>query len=306
MDRIEEWQLFASVASKLSFAATARTFGRSPQSVTRAIAALERRLGTRLLNRTTRAVSLTAEGARYFERSARALAEFELLEAAPDARAELGGALSVTAPVLFGQLHVMPLVAEFLHRHAGLRLRLLLVDRVVSLAEEGMDVGVRIGGLPDSSLRARQVGQVRSVVCASPTYLAKRGVPRDPSELVNHDGIVFTATTPIAERWPFFSAGARRERSVSVKPRLSVNTGQAAIDAACAGLGVVRVLSYQVERLVRQNALVIVLDAFEPEPVPVQIVRLPGVPARAATAFADFASERLRSRLAPFVRRRRR
>ncbi|RKG91119.1 LysR family transcriptional regulator [Corallococcus terminator] len=296
MDRVGEWRLFVSVASLGSFIEAARAHSRSPQSVTRAVAALEKRLGTRLLNRTTRSVSLTGEGERYLERSRRALAEFDLLEAPSDARAELRGTLSVTASVLFGQLHLVPVVAEFLEAHPQLDLRLTLLDRVVSLAEEGMDLGVRIGALSDSALRARGVGHVRSILCASPAYLKRAGVPKEPEALARHACIAFTTTTPIADRWSFPSGG-RRERGVAVHPRLIVNTAQAAIEAALAGVGLVRVLSYQVDSLLADKRLRVVLEPFESEPVPVHLVHLPGPQRRAAAAFLDFAAERLRKRI---------
>jgi DNA-binding transcriptional LysR family regulator len=302
MDRLDEWRVFLTVAGRRSFIAAARALGRSPQAVTRAVAALEERLGTRLLNRTTRSVSLTDDGERYLHRGRQALAELDQLEARPDARAPLAGRLSITAPVLFGQLHVAPVVAELLARHPGLDVRLLLYDRVVSLAEEGLDVGVRIGALPDSALRARLVGQVRSVLCASPAYLARAGVPRTPDALAKHSCIAFLGTTPNADRWSFPGGGGRRERTVAVHARLAVNTAQAAIDAAVAGLGIARVLSYQVSRLVADGTLRLVLTAHERSVVPVHLVHLPGAPSRAATAFVELAAERLRDRLRPLGR----
>jgi DNA-binding transcriptional LysR family regulator len=297
MDRLEEWRIFVAVGTLRSFAEAARTLGRSPQSVTRAVAALEERVGARLLNRTTRSVSVTNEGERCLERGRRALAEFELLESPIDPRnAPLRGAVTVTAPILFGQLNVVPIVVELLGAQPRLDVRLLLFDRVVSLAEEGVDVAVRIGALPDSSLRARIVGHVRPVLCASPSYLERAGRPRSPDALTDHSCIAFTATTPIADRWRFHEEG-KRERSVAVKPRLVVNTGQAAIDAAASGLGIVRVLSYQVDRLVAEGKLVVLLRAFEREPMPVQLVHLPGTQSRAAEAFTELAVERLRTKL---------
>jgi DNA-binding transcriptional LysR family regulator len=296
MDRLDEWRVFVAVATLRSFADAARSLGRSPQAATRAVAGLETRIGARLLNRTTRSVSLTSEGERYLERGRRALAEFELLESPSDAAATLRGVVSITAPVLFGQLHVVPVVSELLATHATLDVRLILLDRVVSLAEEGFDAGVRIGALPDSSLKVRPVGHVRSVVCASPEYLERAGQPREPGALADHACIAFVATTAIPDRWSFPSSG-KRERSVAVHPRLTVNTGQAAIAAALAGLGIVRVLSYQVDELVAEGKLRILLRSFEPEPMPVHLVQLPGVMSRAATAFIDLAAERLRAKL---------
>ncbi|MGZ3407376.1 MAG: LysR family transcriptional regulator [Polyangia bacterium] len=297
MDRLDEWRVFVTVAGRRSFIAAARALGRSPQAVTRAVAGLEERLGTRLLNRTTRSVSLTDDGERYLDRGRHLLAEIDQLEARPDARAPLAGRLSITAPVLFGQLHVLPVVTELLARHPALDVRLLLYDRVVSLAEEGIDVGVRLGALPDSALRARLVGQVRSVVCASPAYLARAGVPRTPDALSKHACIAFSGTTPLADRWSFPRAGRRRERTVTVRARLVVNSAQAAIDAAVAGLGIVRVLSYQVSRLVADGTLRIILAAHEREAVPVHLVHLPGARSRAASAFVELAAERLAGRL---------
>jgi DNA-binding transcriptional LysR family regulator len=241
-------------------------------------------------------VSLTGEGTRYLERCQRALLEFELLEAPSDARAELRGTLSITAPVLFGQLEIVPVVVAFLETHPALDVRLVLLDRIVSLADEGLDLGVRIGELPDSALRARLIGRVRSVLCASPDYLERAGTPRRLDALASHACIAFEPTTPIANRWAF-KRGDERERSITVRPRLIVNTGQAAIDAAVLGLGIVRVLSYQVERLIAEHKLVTVLDSFASVPVPVHFVQLPGAPSRAATAFIELAAAKLRERL---------
>jgi len=296
MDRTEEWRAFVAVAGRRSFVDAARKLRRSPQAITRAIAALEQRLGTRLLNRTTRSVSVTGDGERYLERGRRVLAELDALESAPDTNAPLAGRLSITAPVLFGQLHVAPLVGAFLDQHRDVEARLLLVDRVVSLAEEGIDLAVRIGALPDSSLRARQVGHVRWVVCASPAYLSRAGLPRTPEALARHACVTFDAGSPVTDHWTFPRRNGH-ERSVAVRPRLIVNTAQAGIDAAIAGLGIVRALSYQVERPVAEKKLRLILEAFAPPPVPINVVQLPGVSNRLAVAFVDFAAARLRTRM---------
>lgn len=311
MDRIDEWRAFGAVERQRSFSQAARAMHVSPQAVTRAVAGLEARLGVRLFHRTTRAVSLTSEGERYLEQSRQILADFDRLEAAPDAQADLRGTLAVTASVLFGQLHVLPLALEFMALHPGLELRLVLLDRVVALAEEGIDLGVRIGALPDSALRARFVGQVRQVVCASPAYLSRAGLPRTPEALAGHDCIAFTTTTPIAGHWAFRASGrgersvrnrsvrnrSVRNRSVTIRPRLLVNTAQAAIDAALAGAGCVRVLSYQVNHLVADKRLRLILPSFEPAPVPVHLVQLPGARNRIAAAFVEFAVDPLRRRI---------
>jgi DNA-binding transcriptional LysR family regulator len=239
---------------------------------------------------------VTGDGERFVERGRRVLAELDALESAADARTPLAGRLSVTAPVLFGQLHLAPLICAFLEQHRDIEVRLLLLDRVVSLADEGIDLAVRIGPLPDSSLKARLVGQVRWVVCASHAYLARAGVPRTPEGLARHACVSFDAGSPLTDQWTFPRAGAR-ERRVVVRPRLIVNTAQAGIDAAIAGVGLVRVLSYQVERPLAEKKLRLVLEAFAPPPVPIHILQLPGVPNRLASAFVDFANDRLSARL---------
>lgn len=293
MDRLEEWRVFTTVATLKSFAAAARQLGRSPQAITRAVAALEARVGTRLLHRTTRSVSLSDDGARYLEKSRRALAELDALEAPLDSSPELRGTLAVTAPALFGQLHVLPAVESFLAQHAGVTARMLLVDRVVALAEEGIDVAVRIGDLPDSSLRARRVAAVRTVVVGSPGYFDQHPAPRALEALGKHSCIAFIGTSiaPTVDRWTF------GDRSVRVNPRLVVNTAQAAIDAAVHGFGITRVLSYQVAHLVESGALRVVLASAQPPPLPVHLVTLPGVVSRLAHAFSDHAATVLRDRL---------
>lgn len=295
MDRLDEWRVFTAVAARRSFVEAARRLRRSPQAVTRAVASLEARLGTRLLHRTTRSVSLTDAGERYLQRGVQVLADFDALETTANADAPLTGLLSVTAPVLFGQLHVAPVVRDFLELHPALDIRLLLVDRVVSLADEGLDLGVRIGALPDSALRTRVLGQVRLVACASPSYLQRAGRPRAPRDLAKHTCIANISATALADRWSF--SDGPRERAVAVRARWIVNSSQAAIDAAVAGVGVTRALSYQVDHLVAANQLELVLARFEPPAMPVQLVQLPGAPHRAAAAFADFAAQRLAARL---------
>jgi DNA-binding transcriptional LysR family regulator len=291
MDRVEEWRVFTAVAGLRSFAQAARRLGKSPQAVTRAVAALEGRLGTRLLHRTTRSVSLTDDGERYLEKSRRTLAELDALEAPLDSTPDIRGTLSITAPVLFGQLHVLPIVQTFLAANAGATIKLSLLDRRVSLAEEGVDLAVRVGDLPDSSLVARQVGHVRTVIVGSPAYLDRATAPRQIDSLSKHSCIAFTGATPIVDRWAF------GKQTVAVAPRLVVNTAQAAIDAAVAGLGLTRVISYQVGELVARDALRIVLASAEPDPIPVHIVSLPGALPRIAQSFVDVALPELRPRV---------
>lgn len=288
IDRVEEWRTFIAVATMKSFAEASRSLGISPQGATRAVAALEKRLRARLLNRTTRSVSLTSDGERYLERARRVVAEVDALEAPLDERAPIAGTLSVTAPIHFGQLRIVPIVAEMLTAFPALDVRLQLHDRVVSLAEEGIDVGVRIGMLPDSSLRARLVGEVRSLLCASPAYLERFGRPRDLDDLPDHFVVAFTGSTPIPDRWSF------GRRTVPVRARLVVNTAPAAVEAALAGVGIARLLSYQVDEHVKSGRLKVILASHEPDPFPVHVVQLAGIQSRAATTFADLVAKRLR------------
>jgi DNA-binding transcriptional LysR family regulator len=298
LDRIDAWTTFAAVAEGRSFAAAARRLGRSPAAVTRAVAALEERLGARLLNRTTRSVALTEIGAHTLEAARRALSLFEELEgAAATERRELRGRLNVTAPVVFGRLHVLPIVEAFLRDHAGATVQVALLDRVVSIVEEGFDVAVRLGRLPDSSLKGIRAGEVRRGVYASPNYLRANGTPRTPRALANHECIACTAVTPVPDRWTFSREG--RSFVVSVFSRLVVNTAEAAIDAALAGLGPACVLSYQVDAHARAGQLVRILRPFEPPAIPVQVV----IPAgRFVTpivrAFLERAGSALRATLA--------
>jgi DNA-binding transcriptional LysR family regulator len=286
MDRLDSLAIFVAVAEEGSFVAAARRLHRSPAAVTRAVAALEDRLATRLLNRTTRAVALTDAGARYLDRCRRALAEFEALElSAASEQAEPRGLLTVTAPEMFGRLHVLPIAQAFLAEYSELRMSLLLLDRVVSLVDEGVDVGVRIAHLPDSSLRAIHVGDVRRVACASPSYLAARGAPKTLKDLGAHDVIAVQGASPVGERWP------------QTRARFTVNTMQAALDTAVAGGGIVRVYSYQASAYETTGELRRVLAGHEPEPIPIHVIHPAGrhLPAK-ARLFIDQAVASLRAK----------
>ncbi|MBV8447369.1 MAG: LysR family transcriptional regulator [Hyphomicrobiales bacterium] len=272
MDRLETLEIFMAVAEEGSFVAAARRMRRSPAAVTRAVAALENRLNTRLLNRTTRAVALTESGSRYLEGCRRALGEFDALErSAASEQTEPRGSLTVTAPEMFGRLHVLPIAQSLLAQHGALRISLLLLDRVVSLVDEGVDVAVRIAHLPDSSLRAIHVGDVRRVVCASPRYLAARGTPRTLKDLASHDVITVLGAPPAGERRPQMGS------------RLTVNTMQAALDAAIANGGIVRVFSYQAAAHEAAGDLTRILRDHEPAPVPIHVIHPAGrhLPAKA-------------------------
>lgn len=243
--------------------------------MTRAVAALEERLQTRLFNRTTRSIALTDAGARYLDGCRRLLATYDELEAVNFAeRVEPRGWINVTAPVMFGRLHVLPLVQSFLDDYPQVDVRLLLLDRVVSLVDEGLDLGVRIGELPDSSLLAVRVGRVRRIVCATPRCIARHGVPATPRDLGSHSLVACTAVTPIPERWSFHRAGG--VISVAVMPRLEVNTTAAAVDAALNGLGLTCIRSYQAEPHAATGRLQTVLVEYEPPPAPIHIVHPEG------------------------------
>jgi len=291
VDRLESMRVFVAVAETQGFARAARRLSMSPPAVTRAVSALEERIGTRLLHRTTRIVRLTEAGGRFLADCKRILGEIEEAEnSASGSHAEPRGQLAVTSPVMFGRMYVAPAILDFLAHHPRVTARMLFLDRVVDLIEEGLDVAVRIAHLPDSSLHAIQVGSVRRVVCASPDYLAARGVPRTPTELSQHDAIAF-ASGASPETWSFAS-----DETLSPPARLIVNGNDVAIAAAVAGRGVARVLSYQIAPELRAGKLQVVLTEFEPPPIPISVVYAEGRRAAAKVrTFVDFAVERLRA-----------
>lgn len=294
MDRLEAMRVFLAVAEASSFNAAARRLGVSPAAATRAVAALEERLGARLLHRTTRAVRLSEAGAHYLADCRRILHEVEEAEAAASgAHTEPRGTLAITAPAMFGRRHVAPVAIDFLARHPEITLRTMLVDRVVDLIDEGIDVAVRIAHLPDSSLNATRVGAVRRVVCGAPAYLAQHGMPERPVDLLRHRIIRF-APGVAPPGWTFHR-GTRTE-TVNPPARLIVNTAEVAIAAAVAGQGLTRVLSYQAAPEIRAGWLRVVLEAFEPLPIPIHVVhREARVTSGRVRAFVDFAVARLRA-----------
>ena len=297
MDRLAAINVFVAIAEAGSLSAAGRRLGMPLSTVSRYLAALEDQVGVRLITRTTRELALTEPGRHYLQSCRRIVAELEAAELRlAGEHQEPQGELAVTAPVVFGRLHVQPVVVEFLRMFPRVTARLLLVDRTVDLIEEGLDVSVRIGALPNSSLIATRVGSIRHITCASPAYLASRGRPSSPQELRNHDCISFTALSPV-ERWSF--AGPKPQR-VNLHPRLTVNTAEAAIDAAVAGLGITRVLSYQAARPVADGSLRLILENFEPEEMPVNILhREDRLPQAKVESFIAFAVPRLRKALKP-------
>ena len=271
MDRLDELTIFLAIFETGSLISAARRLRRSPPAVTRALGALEDRVGSRLFERTTRRLSPTEAG-RLLAEPARALLAAYEESLAGASHALIRGVLRITAPVQFGRRHVAPIVSAFLNDHPDVRVELTLNDRNLDLIEEGLDIALRIGGLPDSTLIARQVGSVRRVVVASPRYLADRGMPRVPADLAKHDTI-FGMARSSAREWRF---GKKKGRGsvVRLSPRLLVDDVEAQVQAAKAGRGVARVLSYQVTEELAAGSLVRLLEDFEPEPLPVQLVTL--------------------------------
>lgn len=292
MDRFEALTAFVAVADRRGFAAAARALGTSPPAITRAIAALERHLGVTLFHRSTRAVSLTDEGAALLDRARRILADLrETEQVVAGGRSVPRGQLYVTAPVMFGRLHVLPVIDALLARHDGLSARMMLLDRNVRIVEEGIDVAVRIGALADSSLRAIPIGSVRQTIVASPTYLAEHGAPAVPADLPGHRCILGNGVR-VGAAWPF---GTRGETVIEIAPRLTVNTIDATIAAAEAGLGLANVLNYQSRDAIAAGRLVPVLGDHAPPPMPVSLLYDAGRAAMPAVrAFIEAMRERAR------------
>ena len=270
MDRLDAMQAFVAVADLQGFAPAARKLGLSPSAVTRLIAALEDRLGARLLQRTTRQVALTDVGTRYLERVRRILSDVEEAEGAAEGeRTRPSGRLVVSAPVGFGRLHVSPVMSAYLKRYPEVSGELRLSDQMINLVEDGVDLAVRIGHLADSTLVARLVGEMRRIVVASPAYLKARGEPRTPAAIAAHDTIQFGAMTASPD-WRFVEGG--REVRVACTPRFITNSADAAIQYAEQGGGLTRVMAYQAAAALKAGRLRIVLAKFEQPPLPIHLV----------------------------------
>jgi DNA-binding transcriptional LysR family regulator len=296
MDRFEAMTAFVAVVKAGSFSAAARDLGIPLATLSRRVADLEAELGVRLLHRTTRKLSLTDQGQTYHAASARILDDVrDAAESVIGEYRDPKGDLTVTAPVGFGRLHLQPVALEFLAAYPEINLRLTLVDRVVSLIEEHVDAAVRIAELADSSLIARLLGHVRIVLCASPDYLARHGVPKHPRELEKCDGIAWSALGPPSVWW-FRESGV--DRTFPIRVRLSTTIAETALSAAEAGLGVVQATSYQAEQAVREGRLVVLLPQFECPVTPVSLVYASNrlVPLK-LRAFIDFVVPRLEARL---------
>jgi DNA-binding transcriptional LysR family regulator len=305
MDRLEAMSIFVAVVDAGSLAAAARALGRSPATVTRAIMMLEARLGERLLHRNARTLRLTDSGERHLAVYRNVLAELDDAERNGAGAGVLAGTIGITAPELFGRLKVMPVLEEFLAGHPAVRARMLLLDRLVNLVEEGVDIAVRLAPLPDSGVVAVRLGEVRKLVCAAPAYLERSGVPDSPAGLPRH---ICLGEEEANERelWRFVDRASPRNRALSVviEPRIALNGAGASIDAALRGSGICRALSYQVVDHLAAGRLVALLPGFEPEPIPVHLVFHP-IPRRNAVlrAFVDHATPRLRAELAAIAAR---
>ena len=299
MDRLEAMSLLVAVAEAGSLSAAGRKLGVPLVTISRKISDLEAHLNTRLLTRSTRKLALTDSGAAYVAAARQILDEVNEAErAASGEQAAPRGDLVITAPVVFGRLHVLPVIAEFLSQWPEINVRLVLADRNLHLIDDHIDIAVRIGALVDSALVATQVGTVRSVVCGSPAYFAAHGAPKRPEDLATLTAVTFDPLSS-SQHWIFRDPKSKRELRALVRSRLSVNTAEAAIDGAAAGLGVTRVLSYQVAKAVLDGRIQIVLAEYEPAPLPVSLIHagheLTPLKVR---MLLDFAAPRLRARLA--------
>ncbi len=294
MDRFHLMSVYVAVAEEESFSRAARRLGISPPAVTRAVYTLEHELGVKLLTRTTRRIRVTEAGSRYLEDARRILTEVaEADEAAAGVNAAPRGTLAVTAPVLFGRMYVMPGMVDYLRRYPDMTVSALFVDRVVNLIDEGLDVGIRIGELPDSTMRAVRAGQVRRIVCAAPAYLKAHGIPRQPADLAHHVVIATSGVSPLAE-WRF--SGTGKPTTVRIQPRLTVTSNDAAIEATLAGFGVTRLLSYQIAPHLATGKLKIILGEFEPPPLPIHVLHREGRQASAKVrAFVDLIVGQIRA-----------
>ena len=296
MDRLEAMTILVAAADTGTLSAASRRLRIPLATVSRRVSELENHLDVRLLHRGNRKLVLTDAGESYVASCRRIIEEIAEVErtASGEYRAPQGE-LIISAPAVMGRSHVLPVVDEFLRAFPDIRMRLQLTDRYVNLVEEHVDLAVRMGELPDSSMIAVRVGQVRLVLCASPPYLKRRGVPKTPADLVLHDCIVH-GSHATSYRWEFFADGI--SQTIQVPSRLTVDLGEAAVAAAVGGAGIARALSYLIDDLVKSRALTKLLEAYEPSLMPVSVV-YPSqrqVPLK-LRAFLDFLIPRLRQRL---------
>jgi DNA-binding transcriptional LysR family regulator len=299
MDRLEAMSILVASAEAGSFSAAGRQLGVPLPTISRKIAELEAHLNTRLLVRTTRKLSLTEAGLAYIAACKRILEQVD--EAESQAAGEYTvprGTLTMTAPIVLGRLHVVPVVNEFLANFAQINVYLTLSDHTISLVDEHIDLAVRVGALPDSTLIATKVGEIRRVVCGSPAYFAAHGTPKTPDDLKEHMCVTFTALAS-GMTWIFNPRGSKTSKGVRPYCRLNINTAESAIDAAIAGVGVTNVLSYQIAQPVAEGKLKVILQDYEPDPIPVHLVHAGhAILPLKLRRFTEFAASRLRKSLA--------
>ena len=302
MDRFRAMTAFATVAEAGSLSAAARRLSMPLTTVSRHLAWLEEHVGAALITRTTRHMALTEAGQTYLDVCHRVLEDLDGVESQLAGRGnELAGDFIVTAPFVFGRLHVLPIVQRFLAANPRVSCRLILSDRNVDLAKDGVDVAIRIGALPDSSLIVSKVGKLCLLTCAAASYLKQRGVPEAPAALSDHDCIAFSNIAG-GVQWNFRSALHGRH-TVRLSPRLEVNTAEAAIDAAASGLGITRVLSYQAVAALKKGRLRTILDVYDDVAIPVQVVhRAMRLPKPQVRAFVPLVSDALRKGLGALER----
>ncbi len=298
MDRLEAMTIVLRVVDKGSFSAASRDLGVPLATVSRKVNELETHLGTKLLVRTTRKVALTDAGATYVPSARRILDEIDETERVAAGEFHVPrGELILTGPVLFGRLHILPVVTEFLAAYPEINVRLLLSDRNLHLIEDHVDMAVRIGPLPDSTMIATRVGSMRTVVCASSKLLAGQGIAKSPEDLSRLPCVNFEFLSP-SSSWPFQLKDGKGATDVPIRPRLSVTTAEAAVWAASEGVGATRVLHYQCADALRRGPLRIILADFELEPLPVHLIHAGrGELPSKMRVFLDFATGRLRERL---------
>lgn len=292
MDQLHLMNVFVAVVEEEGFAAASRRLKMSPPAVTRAISALEAQLGVQLLVRTTRHVRATDAGIQYAEDARRILQSVEQAnESVAGVNQTPTGKITITAPVLFGQQYVMPSVIQYLEQYSDTQVEAVFLDRVVNLMEEGFDLGVRIGQLPDSNMRARKIGQVNLVLVASPDYIAQNGIPEDPKQLDQHT-IIAASSSSLGKGWRFLKNGEKTYQRI--QPRLWVSTNQSAIDAAKLGFGITRVINYQVANDLASGALQIIMEDWQPDSLPIHIIHREGHrTSRKVRAFIDLLANNL-------------
>jgi DNA-binding transcriptional LysR family regulator len=301
VDRFDAIRTLIAAVDGGSLSAASRALGMPLPTVSRKVSELEAHLGTQMVVRTSRKLLLTDAGSAFVQASRRVLSDLEEAERAASGEYQMPrGELLITAPIMFGKLHILPLVLEFLRAYPDVNVRLVLADDVLDLVDNHVDVAARLGHLPDSGLVATRVGEVRWITLASPSYLAQRGTPEVPADLANHDCLAFEGLQTLRS-WSFGSSGDG-PGPVAIRPRLAVNTADALIEAAEVGLGVVRMMSYQAATALREGRLVRLLHAYEPEAIPVHLVHTgPSLVPLKLRVFLDFAAPGLKRALATLI-----